>query len=360
MFQLLSTASYLAASQLLLTGLFFFCYYRQTSLGLLVSLLCICLLAAVLNPVISAEYPLLNYIQGRIAAAVPAVLWLFAHTLFVDDRRITPMAWVFIVGYQVARGIAVYAADINNTDNAILTTLTLAGLLIAFGLTIHVIVMAIRELRHDLLEQRRRIRGPFAAGLGLIMAVLVAMVIAPEFMSQEAVAGLSQAITAISWLMIFFFFLAFNLLTFQLAPESQFVVDSIEPDRESKPTPQLQLAESDLVLMRELDRRMLEEKFFTEPELTIGQLAELLSVQEYKLRVIINRELGYKNFNQFLNNYRINEACSLLEKKSKHRNISIVAQEVGYGSLSTFNQAFKKLKGETPSEFKTSHSAQED
>ncbi|MEX0963297.1 MAG: helix-turn-helix transcriptional regulator [Pseudohongiellaceae bacterium] len=324
----------------------------------MIALLCFCLLAALIPEPLNTEHPLLSYLQGRIAAATPAVLWLFAHTLFVDDRRVSPVAWLFLIGYQLARGIAVYSVQINSTENAVVTVLTVLGLLIAFGLAVDVIIMATRELRHDLLEPRKRIRGPFAAGLGLVMALLVAVLLSPEFMSETGAAGFGQAVVSICWLLIFVFFLSFNLLSFRLAPDSQFIVDSAEVDADPKTYSQLQLDESDLELMRELDRRMLQEKFFTEPELTIGQLAALLSVQEYKLRVIINRELGYKNFNQFLNHYRIHEACLLLEKKSKHRNISIVAQDVGYSSLSTFNHAFKKLKGVTPSEFKASHAVE--
>lgn len=360
MIEFTTVTIYLAASQVLLTGLFFFIYYRQTRLGLLVALLCICLLTVLLPPSLGNEMPVIDYLLGRLGAATPALLWLFAHTLFIDDRRISALAWVFLLGYQIARGIAVYFAELRNTDNMIVTGLTILGLLIAFGLAVHVIIMATRELRHDLLEQRRRIRAPFAAGLGLIMALLVAGVLAPEFMSEAGAASFGQAVTAISWLMLFVFFLALNLFSFRLAPDSQLIVDSAEPQTDAKSNSQLQLAESDIELMRELDRRMLQEKFFTEPELTIGQLAALLSVQEYKLRVIINRELGYKNFNQFLNHYRIDEACVLLKKKSKHRNISIVSQDVGYSSMSTFNHAFKRLKGVTPSEFKASHASESD
>ncbi len=358
--QLYTAFSYLAMSQLLLTGLFYFFYYRTSRLGLITSLLCVCLIAANWNLPLGSDFPILAYVDGRIAAATPAVLWLFAQALFTDDRKITPIAWFFLIGYQIPRGFVTFPEQLHSfADSTLLAILNPLCLLIAFGLAVHVIVMATREIGSDLLEQRRRFRGPFAAGLGIVMAMLVASILAPEFMSDAGATRFAQVAIGISYLSTFVFFLIVNLLTFRLTPDSRLIVDSSMFDATEKSNQQLQLAESDLELMRELDRRMLQEKLFTQSDLTIGQLAKHLSVQEYKLRVIINRELGYRNFNQFLNFYRINEACPLLEEKSRHRNISIIAQEVGYVSLSTFNQAFKKLKGVTPSEYKALHTIEE-
>ncbi|PCI77590.1 MAG: hypothetical protein COB20_07710 [SAR86 cluster bacterium] len=352
--------SYLALSQLVLTGLFYFCYFRKSRLGFLVSLLCFCLIPAVLPDFTNPDLLYLNYFMGRVGAATPAILWLLAHALFIDDGKVTPLAWCVLIGYQLARGFATFLDQIYGVaDTAFLSTLNALGLLVAFGLALHVIAMATNEISNDLLEERRRIRGPFAAGMGVVMALLVAGLLAPGFLSEEGAERFTQVAVVVSVSLIFLFLLITNLLIFRLAPNSQLIVASSELETESKPIQELRLAESDLELVRELDRRMIEEKLFAETELTIGQLAKLLAVQEYKLRVIINRELGYKNFNQFLNHYRITESCVLLGKRSKHRNISIIAQDVGYASISTFNQAFKNLKGITPTAYKTLHAIEE-
>lgn len=344
--------AYLAASQLVLTGLFYFIYFRDTRIGLLVSALCFCLIASVLAPNISE----LSYLVGRIGAATPAVLWLFAHALFVDDKKISPLEWFLLFSYQLARGVATFPSLADNASESLtLSVLSALGLIVAFGLAMQVIIMATKDFSNDLLEERRRIRGPFAAGLGIVMAVLVAAVLSPLLPTGTFTTWFGFGALFTGFFLIFLFFLIFNLLTFRLSPDSQQLLDSAVSEPEDKLNSYLQLADTDLELVRELDRKMLQERIFTGPELTIGELSKLLAVQEYKLRIIINRELGYKNFNQFLNHYRINEACILLEKKSKHRNISIVAQEVGYVSLSAFNQAFKKIKGVTPSVYKTKH-----
>jgi AraC-like DNA-binding protein len=83
-----------------------------------------------------------------------------------------------------------------------------------------------------------------------------------------------------------------------------------------------------------------------------------VSVQEYRLRRLINQSLHYRNFNQFLNHYRIEEAARrLLDPAEEHIPISSIALDVGYASLSSFNKAFKDTHGVTPSTWRASDQA---
>ena len=56
-------------------------------------------------------------------------------------------------------------------------------------------------------------------------------------------------------------------------------------------------------------------------------------------------------FKEYLVKVRVGYACGLLEDKSK--SISQISFESGFENLSNFNRLFKKVKGCTPSEFKT-------
>ncbi len=90
--------------------------------------------------------------------------------------------------------------------------------------------------------------------------------------------------------------------------------------------------------------------------LTIGQMASYLNCQEYILRRLINRELGYPNFNQFLNAHRIQDAKEALKDRSQaDKKILTLALELGYQSLAPFNLAFRNSTGETPTEFRKRH-----
>jgi AraC-like DNA-binding protein len=61
------------------------------------------------------------------------------------------------------------------------------------------------------------------------------------------------------------------------------------------------------------------------------------------------------NFNQWLNHVRIHEAKKMfVDEKFAHYSIEGISQEVGFSSISSFNMAFKKETGLTPSVFRKS------
>ena len=101
---------------------------------------------------------------------------------------------------------------------------------------------------------------------------------------------------------------------------------------------------------------MLDNKFFTNESLTIKKLAEELDEKEYILRKIINQQLNYNNFSDFLNSYRIAEAKNRLKDvNQKKKTILEIAYEVGFNSIGPFNRAFKLNTGLTPTEFRKKH-----
>lgn len=93
------------------------------------------------------------------------------------------------------------------------------------------------------------------------------------------------------------------------------------------------------------------EKPFLDPELSLTDLAKQLNYPTNQLSQIINKEMG-KNFNEFINAFRIDTVKEkLLNEDNSHLSILGVAFESGFNSKATFNRVFKKLTGQTPSEF---------
>jgi AraC-like DNA-binding protein len=110
---------------------------------------------------------------------------------------------------------------------------------------------------------------------------------------------------------------------------------------------------ADPALLRRLDRLMVEERVYRREGLTIGALAAKLGVQEYRLRQAINEGLGYRNFNAFLNSYRLGEAkAALADPGQEEVPILTIAMDAGFRSLGPFNRAFKADTGTTPTEFR--------
>lgn len=105
------------------------------------------------------------------------------------------------------------------------------------------------------------------------------------------------------------------------------------------------------LLHNELLQLMDSKKPYLEPKLTLGQLAEHLGTSTNNLSQVIN-QYEEKNFYDFVNTYRVAEFIRRADNpKNKNLNILGIAFDAGFNSKSSFNQVFKKITGETPSEF---------
>jgi len=100
------------------------------------------------------------------------------------------------------------------------------------------------------------------------------------------------------------------------------------------------------------EKVFVEDEIFTQPDITLQKLAELLKTNTTYLSRFINDE--YKtNFSQLLNQHRIEKACTLLlNDKMDNLTIEAIAQAAGFNSKSTFNSAFRSIKGVTPTQWR--------
>ncbi len=93
------------------------------------------------------------------------------------------------------------------------------------------------------------------------------------------------------------------------------------------------------------------QKRYTEPELTLTDLARELETNASFLSKVINQTFQM-NFNDFVNYYRIEEVKEKLQNPAfSHLTIMSIAYEAGFNSKATFNRAFKKLTGKNPKDF---------
>ncbi|OUR88943.1 hypothetical protein A9Q81_22685 [Gammaproteobacteria bacterium 42_54_T18] len=107
-----------------------------------------------------------------------------------------------------------------------------------------------------------------------------------------------------------------------------------------------------LTFLNTLEQITLGQSRFKEMGMTLATLAQYVQVPEYRLRAVINGDLGYRNFNAYLNHYRVRCACELLAEPGNRDSILDISMECGYKSLSTFNKAFKDITSLTPSEYR--------
>ena len=84
-------------------------------------------------------------------------------------------------------------------------------------------------------------------------------------------------------------------------------------------------------------------------ELTLGSVAEALGINKFALSKVFSG-VFHTNFNQYLNEIRLNYASSLLENTD--RRITDIYLEAGFESQRTFNRAFQQKYGRTPSQYR--------
>ena len=92
---------------------------------------------------------------------------------------------------------------------------------------------------------------------------------------------------------------------------------------------------------------------YLEPALTIGQVAKRSGYPEYLVSAVINRRLG-GSFWEYVNRLRVEAARERLADPDDARTVLDIAYACGFTSKSTFNAAFKRQVGQTPSGYRGS------
>ncbi len=92
------------------------------------------------------------------------------------------------------------------------------------------------------------------------------------------------------------------------------------------------------------------QKIYLNPSLSLTEVAKLLNTNRVYLSQIINETYNC-NFNQLINNYRIKDFIKYLTNKQNKLTIEALATQVGFKHKTSFNIAFKKFTGKTPSEY---------
>ena len=104
--------------------------------------------------------------------------------------------------------------------------------------------------------------------------------------------------------------------------------------------------------LAKLKQYMVEEKPFLNPSLTIQDVAVAIEIPVRDLSLLINHKLQ-QHFYDFVNTYRIEYAMDILKDVTKSKvTVLEILYEVGFNSKSSFNTAFKKYTGNTPTSYR--------
>jgi AraC-like DNA-binding protein len=101
-----------------------------------------------------------------------------------------------------------------------------------------------------------------------------------------------------------------------------------------------------------LDRAMTSDKLFADSSLTLADLSRSIHTPQNYVSQTLNQKIGLK-FYDYIAQHRIEEAKALLRETDSSKTVLQIALDVGFNSKSTFNAAFKRLVGVTPSQFRS-------
>lgn len=285
-------------------------------------------------------------------AANPVVFWLWAQAAFDDDfvvKRWHGVLWFGVVGIG-------FIGFLSWTTFPVLAKGFFRSLsVLALVMAVSAAVQTVRTWSADLVAGRRRLR----------FAVLVATLLFIGLFAASDLMAISSASLGLSGSLLS----AIGMLTiavlagwgvFQPLPVSPPVV-AMTADAPGAAASVARIGppasgDRDAIaprLLRRLDHLMTVERIHRREGLTIAMLAAELDLPAYRLRQVINEGLGYRNFNAFLNRYRIDEAKAALADASQ-RGVPVltIAIDAGFQSIGPFNRAFKADTGMTPTEFR--------
>lgn len=293
-----------------------------------------------------------------ILSAQPAVFWLWARAAFDDDfvlRRWHGALWLSIVafGFALTLGWAYWPALAGAGGRGLA--------LVNLALALAAAVQTVKTWRADLVARRRRLRlAMLAINVGLIVVVAGAGFAA----IPVAVPGAPGSLPTALGLFVVALIAGVGAFATQAAVTVNDATAAIASGEAGRPVPVADRAAAgkvvvdsrvavDPVLLRRLDHLMTVARTYRQEGLAIGALAARLDVPEHRLRQAINEGLGYRNFNAFLNRYRIEDAKQALSDLTQREvPVLTIAMDAGFQSIGPFNRAFKAETGVTPTEFR--------
>ena len=299
-------------------------------------------------------------IIGPIAMSSVGWFWLMVMALFADCDEYRPAMFL------APLSLLVFALA-HNLSGVFMPVIWVGSTLLQAGFAIAALVVVLRSWKGDLVETRRRVRGPFMVAVALYILSLNGFDIwemlgdTPGWYPMFNAAMLTLCVMA-------------GAMTF-LEARGEMFGEAAEPAPVRQPEPavlavapvavanghavangNVEAFAIDRAAKADLDRLeclMSRDEVWKEEGLTIASLALRAGIPETQLRRLINDCLGYRNFPSYVNAHRIAAAKSRLANPTEARvSISTIAYDIGFASLGPFNRAFKEEAGVSPSEWR--------
>jgi AraC-like DNA-binding protein len=281
------------------------------------------------------------------ANAICGLFMIYCFLIFQEQARFPyPLLVAFVMQVTVDLVLSfIYLFQVGEPDSAALSLLSTGMDLLQLVFVGFAIYWTLKGWRADLVQDRRAFRWFI---IGFQGALIFAVMFVENFLLSGGAASnqteFAVIIYAIALITLGMLLVALRFDFVSLSSVIRKVAEMTEePEREGSKTFDVD----------SFNAAFKEGEMYKEAGLTISMLAKKLHMPEYRLRTFIHNELGFRNFNAMLHQYRIEEASEALSSK-ENQNVPVltIALSVGYQSITPFNNAFRQIKGVTPSEYR--------
>lgn len=125
---------------------------------------------------------------------------------------------------------------------------------------------------------------------------------------------------------------------------------SCSGNKEKVSSPDQKLSPDESVISH-IDSLLCKEKLYLDPDLTLSRLARRAGIPSRQISIAINR-IRSKNVSQYVNEFRVSEACLRLESGNS---VTEAMYSSGFQTKSNFNREFRRVTGLNPSEWRIKH-----
>ena len=289
------------------------------------------------------------FLQGPfLLAYVAALVGMRQRFAGLDYLHLLPFVGfvLFIAILQGLNSFSVSGAEATKLVN-IFSVSDLFSVLLLLSVPVYIVwslvVMrrASRALQNPVESSRFRWIWSFIAGLGVIWVVAMAAAL----LNHQQLAPPHMIFWALTVVVYVLGYLGLTRSTVFTAPEFETLQNELQP----KYLKSGLKADDARALYENLIAHVDSEQAYLEPDISLGTLAQDLSASTNHVSQVIN-EFDQCNFHDFINARRVAEACRRLQE-SRDSNLLDLAMDVGFNSKSSFNRAFRKFAGATPSEY---------
>ncbi|MDN4502651.1 helix-turn-helix transcriptional regulator [Alteromonadaceae bacterium BrNp21-10] len=304
-----------------------------------------------------------QYIVGMGACATCNGFWLVSRALFREKNAIAfrhilaagSVALLLIIGQMLGLAQSVTTSDtalLQSSQTALYEVVNLFSSCMLV-LTAWEGCRGLRQAQGEQLWQRLLFIGSFCS------AVLLCTILVKLTDSAQASAELGKTLAAICAIQIML--VTQGLIYWRFHRQS-----SAQASTVTEETPQPSIAPTDTSdnhadqrLAQQIQKMLEQQELYLQTNLKVADLARELNVSEYRVSRVFRDYLNARNFNQFINQMRIDHAKALLQDPANsHWPILVIGMESGFASVGPFTRAFKSFSGMTPSQYRQLHQIQ--